>query len=101
MERSFKNKKVNYLPLGQPRNDALSFYTKEEQLKKIKEEYPNLPNHEQANLYAPTWRSYDTVKFFPFADITAEELNNELKKSNTVLFYVNTLIFHRYLTNRV
>lgn len=86
MEQAFKSKKIEYIPLGQPRNDALSFYTKAEQLKKIKEQYPDLPEHKQAILYAPTWRSYDTVKFFPFHDMTAKELNNELKKNDTVLF---------------
>lgn len=86
MGRIFQNPNIEYISLGQPRNDALSIYTKEEQLKKIKEKYPNLPGHEQAILYAPTWRSYETVKFFPFQDMTAEELNNELKGNKTLLF---------------
>lgn len=102
MERIFQNSKLEYIPLGQPRNDALTFYTKGEQLAQIKSKYQTLPAHDQAILYAPTWRFYDTVKFFPFDDLTAEELNERLIKNNTVLFlrkhpYFPSLIDESYL----
>lgn len=86
MKRSFKNNKITYVPLGQPRNDALQCHTKREQLDQIKKVYPDLPRHKQAILYAPTWRSYDTVKFFPFENLTADELNERLIENDTVLF---------------
>lgn len=86
MRKAFRNTKIDYLHLGQPRNDALQRYNKEQQFSKIYSVYRDIPEHHRAILYAPTWRSYDTVRFFPFEDLTAEELNEHLKENKTVLF---------------
>lgn len=86
MENAFKNKNIQFIPIGQPRNDQLVLRSKELEFNKIKEILQNVPDHSVAILYAPTWRSYDNVKFFPFDNLSPEELNQTLINSNSVLF---------------
>lgn len=87
MKNAFKNDRIQYIPLGQPRNDQLiQAVNKAEIFARIREKIPELPIHQRAILYAPTWRDGEPVKFFPFEDLTPGELNQYLQKSNTVLF---------------
>lgn len=87
MANSFKNKRIHYIPLGQPRNDSLGEYIdKYQTYLKIKEKMPELPEHTRAILYAPTWRDSNPVKFFPFDMLEPEKLNEILKESSTVLY---------------
>src|SRR5690625_948329 len=51
MESAFKNNKIEYIELGQPRNDALAYNDRRCSIITSK-----LPAHKYAILYAPTWR---------------------------------------------
>lgn len=103
MRNSFKNNKINYVPLGQPRNDKLGeSIDKHQTYLKIKDKLPELPEHTRAILYAPTWRESSPVKFFPFDMIIPEELNEILIERNTVLYlrkhpYYGCQIDEKYL----
>lgn len=84
MKKAFNNKRAEYICLGQPRNDALS-NDKSYILRLIQERYHQINASAKLVLYAPTWRPYQTSKFFPFDDIIAEELNLALVENNTFL----------------
>ena len=86
MKDAFQNNSIEYIRLGQPRNDVLSSFSKYEQLRNIKNIYPDLPMYDATILYSPTWRPYGAVEFFPFDDLCAEELNEFLIKNKTILF---------------
>ncbi|MFW9965283.1 MAG: CDP-glycerol glycerophosphotransferase family protein, partial [Candidatus Sifarchaeia archaeon] len=66
-----------------PKNDIL--LKNEAPSKTLRQILPNLPDFEQALLYAPTWRDYDKTKFFPFDDFDAEALEKWLKKRSAIL----------------
>ncbi len=87
MQNIFKFKSISYIPLGQPRNDAIF---RNQSKESIKDEIDNKLNinvkYNKAILYSPTWRPYATVKFFPFNNLKANELNDILYKNDTVLF---------------
>lgn len=84
MKKAFRNKNIQYINLGQPRNDSLNVH-KDEIFRKLKIVYPQIDPSSPLILYAPTWRNYAATNFFPFKNLTADELNNELKKKNTYL----------------
>lgn len=88
MRNAFKNKNIRYIPLGQPRNDYI-INNKNNLKKEIHNKIQRLPKYENTILYAPTWRSYHNIKFFPFDDLLPEELNSLLVKSKTILFLRN------------
>lgn len=77
----FKNKKITYVTLGQPRNDELSKLHNNYFSEKIK--FFEFDTH---ILYAPTWRIDEPTKFFPFEDLSADELNRILVRENAVIF---------------
>lgn len=103
MENAFKNNQITYVPLGQPRNDKLGGNIDKYQIYlKIKGKIPELPQHNKAILYAPTWRNKEPVKFFPFDDLEPKELNQILKDNNIVLYlrkhpYFDCQIDEQYL----
>ncbi len=86
MEKTFLNKSIQYVPLGQPRNDALSEYGYVH-LKNIIENKLGISLENQKTiLYSPTWRPYTNVKFFPFENLEPMELNRLLIQYNIILF---------------
>lgn len=86
MREAFKSRKIQYINLGQPRNDSLSI-SKDKVFNELRVVYPEIKHSSSLILYAPTWRNYASTVFFPFKNLTADKLNNELKKSNTFLFF--------------
>lgn len=85
MENAFKKKGLNYVYLGQPRNDNLSI-GKSEAISRIKETYPHIKDNSTFVLYAPTWRNYSQARFFPFEDLEPSHLNDILIEQNVFLF---------------
>ncbi len=71
------------LPLGYPRNDEL--LKNDLPYRTLREVLPNLPDFDQALLYAPTWRDYEETKFFPFDDFDVDALEIWLEKRNAIL----------------
>lgn len=86
MSAIFNSKHIQYVPLGQPRNDSIDIQDSSETIKLIKEKIPDLPCFEKAILYSPTWRPYEKTRFFPWSDVSAVELNRKLIEANTILF---------------
>lgn len=84
MQEGFQNNKIQYVHLGQPRNDQFS-KTKAEILPLIQKNYPQIQSFNQLILYAPTWRNYAKTIFFPFPDNNADELNDILKQNEIFL----------------
>ncbi|HBN2761330.1 CDP-glycerol glycerophosphotransferase family protein [Escherichia coli] len=86
MSAIFNSDFIEYVPLGQPRNDSIVLKDSVETGKLIKESILNVPSFDKAILYSPTWRPYDKARFFPFADLEANELNSILSQTKTMLF---------------
>lgn len=71
----FQKKDLEYLYFGEPRNDVL-INQKEDIF---------FDKNKKYILYAPTWRKYEKVKFFPFSDIDINDFDNFLEKNNIVI----------------
>lgn len=82
----FDSPRIQYVPLGQPRNDSINLLDSYRTLEIIKSAICNLPLFNKTILYCPTWRPYEKTRFFPFPDMNAQDLNKVLKDTDTVLF---------------
>ncbi len=68
---------------GLPRNDLMHI---EKSLDLIKKVDPELPECRKSVLYAPTWRAYAELKFFPFDDLDPQTLEAFLEENKIVIF---------------
>ena len=68
---------------GLPRNDLMHI---EKSLDLIKKVDPDLPECKKSILYAPTWRSYAEISFFPFQDMDTDALEHYLETNQIVIF---------------
>lgn len=81
IENAFRNKKMEFIVMGQPRNDNL-FIREPHKL----ENYLNvLSKEEKYILYSPTWRPYENTKIFPFMDFSIEDLNQFLDENKITI----------------
>jgi len=79
-EEVLKIGKEKHVVSGYPRNDALFKESNNEYLDSLTEKYKNII------LYGPTWRHGESpVKFFPFEDMSAEDLNEVLIDNNALM----------------
>lgn len=83
MKDVFKNKKIEFVHLGQPRNDNIYLNNKSSDITRY---FKFIQKDAELILYAPTWRNYSKTVFFPYSDIDAYKLNNLLVKNNKYLF---------------
>ena len=63
---------------GQPRNDVLEIENKE-----LEDQFPILKK--KIILYAPTFREWEDVKFFPFDDLDLLDLHNYLEREDAYI----------------
>src|SRR5690625_15087 len=56
MKKAFRNNKINFVHIGQPRNDFIK--PNKELVRHFKNTYPQISNKSKIVLYAPTWREY-------------------------------------------
>jgi len=68
---------------GLPRNDV--FFKDLNSFEKQLLDNQNITNEQFNILYAPTWREWETTKFFPFLDKDMNSLNNSFKENNIFL----------------
>lgn len=71
------------LPLGYPRCDFL--FNEESGKSKLGEVFNDLPEYDKVILYAPTWRTYGPIRFFPFDDYSYEELKSWSKRKRILV----------------
>ncbi|QCT22028.1 hypothetical protein FEM41_21455 [Jejubacter calystegiae] len=82
-----KNNKIEYMPLGQPRNDSVFSNEDNSSLSGfIGSICENEIDSSIKILYCPTWRGYATTKFFPFGDFDLRKLEEHLERNNIFIF---------------
>ncbi|MHA0995017.1 CDP-glycerol glycerophosphotransferase family protein [Enterobacter ludwigii] len=98
MIKTFANENLNYLFLGQPRNDNLS--PDNTYVKTVLSNISGATPDAQFILYAPTWRPYDTTLFFPF-DTNVKKLDDILKSTNTYIFIRSHPFYPSHLSDEI
>lgn len=86
MQSIFKNSRIQYLCLGQPRNDIIRIDRDLSINKLAKTLSLNIDLNSKLILYCPTWRPFDKTIFFPFKDVNLDELTQFLSTNNFYLF---------------
>ncbi|EMX8767317.1 CDP-glycerol glycerophosphotransferase family protein [Escherichia coli] len=85
-----KNDAIDYLFLGQPRNDTILAESGECKIDLTISSLGSFSEKEffqsKKILYCPTWRNYAKTRFFPFTDFDPIELNRFLEQKNIIIF---------------
>jgi CDP-glycerol glycerophosphotransferase (TagB/SpsB family) len=74
----------NMRSLGYPRNDPL--FDQRDRDHVFRSYFKHLPAYEKVALYAPTFREFKDVEFFPFRDFDPAQLQTFLEKSRLIIF---------------
>ncbi|HCD8994785.1 TPA: CDP-glycerol glycerophosphotransferase family protein, partial [Escherichia coli] len=81
---------IDYLFLGQPRNDTILAESGECKIDLTISSLGSFSEKEffqsKKILYCPTWRNYAKTRFFPFTDFDPIELNRFLEQKNIIIF---------------
>ncbi|EFA5380288.1 hypothetical protein EYW99_23430, partial [Escherichia coli] len=84
------NDAIDYLFLGQPRNDTILAESGECKIDLTISSLGSFSEKEffqsKKILYCPTWRNYAKTRFFPFTDFDPIELNRFLEQKNIIIF---------------
>ncbi|WP_202304564.1 CDP-glycerol glycerophosphotransferase family protein [Dryocola clanedunensis] len=80
-----KNGDIDYLELGQPRNDFI-LNSENDLAKYISNDLKNVYADCIKVLYSPTWRPSGVTRFFPFIDFNCVALHEFLEENNIFIF---------------
>nr|WP_159466275.1 CDP-glycerol glycerophosphotransferase family protein [Scandinavium goeteborgense] len=103
MKKIFGGRDINYIFLGQPRNDLFNndYEGLRGKLSSILGKEAILFGRNKFVLYAPTWRAYADTKLFPFDNLDAEYISDSLCKNGIIVFVRSHPFYKAILPERL